>query len=832
MPARIVAVALALLSLSTPLLAQSLSIDDVSQAEGNAGQTSFTFTVTLTPAAGSTVTVDWQTFDSTASFLSDYVAGAGTLTFDPGVTSLPIVVAVNGDTTPEPDETFSVRLTNASGASIADPAGVGTILDDEVQASIGPDTSHPEGDTGLTNFDFAVTLSAPYSLTVSVDWMTSDNTAHAPADYNGASGTVTFAPGETSKPVTVQAIGDTLFETDEDFFVLLTSAVNATIADASTTATILNDDVNYTLSMGADITHLEGNLGFTNFDFTVTLSPASTQTVTVNWATSDGTATAPSDYLAGSGTLTFMPGETSQPITVQAIGDTVLESTQDFTVTLSGAVGATITDGVAIGYIANDDVGIWITPDTSHSEGSIGFTNFDFSITLTATYPLPISVNWATMNGTALAADNDYVPGSGTVTFSPGEVSKPITVQAVGDLKNEINETFSVLLSGAVNATIVDGTVVGTIVNDDTTSSIGLSYYSLMEGNGGLTSFSFQADLSGPSMDVVSVSYATSDGSATAGSDYTGISGVLSFDRGETSKVLNVDVRGDNVHEGDETFFVFLSDPVNCTIENDYATGTIQDDDPLELSIDDVDQMEGDAATSDFTFMLVLSNPSDLAASVDYRLTPISASEGADYMPGSGTIVFPPGTTSLPLQVAVVGETDHEIDETFTVDLHSPSVLSIVDAQGLGTILDDDPECTPGPVPVQDLSVSVVGGGTDLQFDWRDTAGSVAYDLYESGSPFEPFLGPAGSSTSGAAGLRIPLPAGDRFYLLTSTNPDCGEGPLHLCAHDVCDAGVRLDSGCDICAATVCAADPSCCTSQWSASCVAQVATLCGMTCN
>jgi len=820
------------MSLSTSLFAQSLSIDDVSLNEGNGGQTIFTFTVSLSPVSGSPVTVDWHTEDGSAVSGFDYVSGSGTLNFGPGVGSQPIQILVNGDTVLEPDENFVVQLTNASGAALGDHAGFGTLLNDDVEVTIGPDISHPEGDSGLTNYDFMVSLSAPYPLTVSVNWSTSDGTAQSGSDYVAASGTVTFAPGETSHPVTVQAIGDTVLEPDEDFMVQISNAVNGTITDRIAIGTILNDEVAYTLSMSADISQLEGNLGFTNYDFSVTLSPPSAQTVTVDWTTSDGTATSGSDYVAGSGILMFTSGQISQPITVQAIGDTVLESSESFNVTLSGAFNATISDASAVGWLLNDDVGIYIQPDTFHDEGNLGFTNYDFTVNLTGAYTLPIGVNWTTADGSALAADNDYVPASGSLTFNPGETSKPITVQAVGDAKVEINETFFVNLSGGVNASIIDSSVVGTIVNDDTTSTVSITFYSSTEGNSGLTTFSFPVNLSAPSSDVVSVSFATTDGTALAGSDYTAASGVLTFDPGEVEKLISVDVRGDDVHEGDEFFTVELSDPMNATISVPTATGTILNDDALALSIDDVSQMEGNSATSGFSFTLSLSNPSELAASVAYRLTPISASEGVDYLPGTGTVSFPPGTTSLPLLVDVVGDSEHEIDETFTVDLYSPSVLSILDAQGLGTILDDDTACTPGPEAVRNLMVTVTGGGSELQVSWTDTPDSVAYDLYESGVPLEPFTGPVGSSTSGVMGVRLPLPSDDRFYLLTSTSPACGEGPRRLCAHDICEEGGRLDSGCDPCAAAVCEAESSCCVTQWSASCVAEAVALCRVTCN
>src|SRR5205823_1483195 len=138
-------------------------------------------------------------------------------------------------------------------------------------------------------------------------------------DYQAASGTVTFSPGETAKTATVNVVGDTKFEQNETFFVNLSGATNASIADNQGVGTIVNDDPLPAVTI-SDVAASEGNSGTTPFVFTVTLSNASSQTVTVSYATADGTATtADSDYVAASGTVTFAPGTTSQAVTVSVV---------------------------------------------------------------------------------------------------------------------------------------------------------------------------------------------------------------------------------------------------------------------------------------------------------------------------------------------------------------------------------------------------------------------------------------------------------------------------------------------------------------------------------
>ncbi len=220
------------------------------------------------------------------------------------------------------------------------------------------DTSVTEGNTGTANAVFTVTLSKASTKAVTVNYATANGTATATQDYLSASGTVTFAPGVVSQVVTVGVLGDTTYEPDETFALALSNPSGATIARATATGTIKNDDAAPvtppTVSI-ADATQPEGNSGTSTMAFTVTLSKPSTTPVTLNYATSNGTATAGQDYVATSGTITFAPGVVSQVITVGVLGDTAVEPSETVTVTLSNASGATISRASATGTITDDD---------------------------------------------------------------------------------------------------------------------------------------------------------------------------------------------------------------------------------------------------------------------------------------------------------------------------------------------------------------------------------------------------------------------------------------------------------------------------------------------
>jgi CSLREA domain-containing protein len=225
------------------------TINNATAFEGNSGTTNFTFTVTLSSPAAGGETVTFATANGTATSPTDYTAiPAGVVTFLPGATSGTIIVAVNGDTAPEPDETFTVTLTGGTGVTIGTPStGTGTIQNDDIAvlpaASISS-VSANEGNAGITPFTFTVTLSQPATGTETVNYITSNGTATAPTDYTPVvAGVVNFAAGATTATITINVVGDTTFETDETFTVTLTGGTGISIgAPAIGTGTILNDD--------------------------------------------------------------------------------------------------------------------------------------------------------------------------------------------------------------------------------------------------------------------------------------------------------------------------------------------------------------------------------------------------------------------------------------------------------------------------------------------------------------------------------------------------------------------------------------------------------------
>ena len=305
-------------------------------------------------------------------------------------------------------------------------------------------------------------------------------------------------------------------------------------------------------------------------EFTVRLSRTSGASVSVSYATMDGTAAAGSDYTAASGTLRFEPGETSQTITVTTLDDGEPEADETFTLTLSAPSGATIADGTGVGTITNNE-----PPTLSIGDAApvIEGEPAEFTVRLSKTSRASVAVSYATVDGTA-AAGSDYTAASGMLRFESGETSQTITVTTLDDDESEVDETFTLALSGASGATIAGGTGVGTITdNEPPTLSID-DAAPVTEGEPA----EFTVRLSKTSGDVVSVSYATVDGTAAAGSDYTAASGVLRFEPGETTRAVVVTTVVDVLLESAEEFTVELNSPSGATIADASGAGAISDD--------------------------------------------------------------------------------------------------------------------------------------------------------------------------------------------------------------------------------------------------------------
>jgi Calx-beta domain len=436
-------------------------------------------------------------------------------------------------------------------------------------------------------------LGDPNTL-INVSYATRDGSATAGQDYAQQSGTIVFGSGETQKQIVIGINNDALFENPENFFVDLSNPGNASIAANGGTATVtIADDDSGTSTIQFDSSTYSVNENGTSATLKVIRSGGVGLTVTVNYASADGTATGGSDYTAVSGTLTFNPGVTQQTISIPITNDSVVEGNETFTVTLSNpSAGAALgTPSSATVTIVDDDGGgntVQFNPTSYATSETPGGSTVTLTITATrfGNPTTTISVHYDTRNGSATVGTGDYVAAAGTVTFGPGETQKTISITVLDDTTIEGAENFFVDLTGASNASISPSgqTATVTIADDDSgTSTIqfGSATFGANEGDG---TANLTVVRSGGLGFTVSARYDTADQTAHGGSDYAQTSGTVTFAPGQFSKTISIPIFEDTLVEPTETFTVALSNPsVNAALGSPSTTTvSIFDDDPAD----------------------------------------------------------------------------------------------------------------------------------------------------------------------------------------------------------------------------------------------------------
>ncbi|WP_288342537.1 Calx-beta domain-containing protein [uncultured Roseivirga sp.] len=673
---------------------------------------------------------------------------------------------------------------NAFGGIISTSAWSFTTTD-QTEISIN-DPSVAEGESGSTNLTFTVSLSQPAPAGgATVNYATSDGTANSASDYTAASGTVSFAVGESSRTVTVSVAGDAIVEDDETVTVTLTNptGTNIVIGDATGVGTITNDDQATVTIADVAVDEEDGTA-----TVSLVLDKAVDGGLTVDLSTADGTATtADSDYTAlvsSPVTFTGTAGE-SKNVNITIGSDAKLEANETFTVSMSNLTPATvasgdidITDGATV-TINNDDSAIVTIADASGNED-------DGAITLTATLNNPVqggfTVDVVTADGTAAIVDSDYSPLVGqTLTFvgTAGE-TETFTVTPSADTEVEANETINVSmvsLSATTLAVGVNDEATVTITNDDV-ATLAIDDVTKNENadGGATTTYTFTATLTGSIDQAITVDFATSDGTAGV-SDYTAATGTLNFAGTDAeTQTFNVTVANDDIVELNETFTVTLSNVQaggkNVTISDATGLGTITNDDAASISIDDVSKAENadGGATTDFVFTVTLDKAVDTGISLSYATNDATATTAdGDYTSASGQLNFA-GTANETEEITVTVANDGlaEFDEGFGITLSSLQAsgrnVTISDNVGLGTIENDD---TAG------FTITETDGTTEI----TEAGGADSFDVVLDAEPLSDVVisitsGDTGEGTVSASTLTFTTANWNTAQTVTVTGVD------------------------------------------------------------
>ena len=785
----------------------TVSITDTTVAEGNSGTGTAAFTVTLSRASATAVTVGYSTANGTATAGQDYTAASGTLTFAPGVISQKLNVAVAGDTVVEPDETFTVSLANPSGAALGTATATASVTNDDTTVVATPPTvsisnaTVAEGNSGSSTLAFTVSLSKASTSTVTVGYSTANGTATAGQDYTAASGTLSFAPGVTSQQVGVVVAGDTAVEPDETLTVSLSNASGATIATASATGTIVSDDTATTPPAsgdrwGASFYAPYVDMGGWPVPDLLALSKSSGATLFTGaflQATPDG-------KLGWAGLSALEPGSAGEQ--ARAIDQSIkaLQSAGgDVMISLGGAAGTSLAQyyqakGLSAQALADAYAGAVDTYGINHLDfdiegaavaepASIALHSAALKLlqqsrpALKIWYTLPVLPTGLTADGvnvvdSALRAGVNLA-GVNVMAMDFGESAAPTSgpgAQTMGTYAIRSAEgTFAQLSSlyGGYGKTFGYSQlgVTPMIGVNDVTSEVftvtdaqALEDYARAKGLGMLGFWSVTRDVPGTlgqatpvasglsspagsfgaifkdygTLNVVDSGSASGTGTPVQGGTTTviawkwGTDTVLAFDTAkdkldfgwfqpgnfeisETSGSTRITIIGNsqtytlsgvklasmstgNIAALDSSTIAKWQNAITAAGQ---TTAVIS---PPTVSVANATVAEGNSGTSTLSFTVTLSKASTTAVTVNYATANGTATAGQDYTTTSGTLTFAPGVLSQQVKVAVTGDTTAESNETLSVTLSNPTGATLATATATGTITNDDASSVPLPV--------------------------------------------------------------------------------------------------------------------------------------
>lgn len=687
------------------------------------------FVVTLGRVAGTSslapVSVDVATRDGSAAAGSDYTALQTTLRFAPGETAKTVTVPLLNDADTETVETFSLQLSNAQGGVIARSAAQASIAANDAAPAVRPQLSVQPAtwSEGTPWLDIPVTLSAPSAQRVTVRWQTADDSAGVavtgrPGDFTAQPGLLSFEPGQTVQVVRLRMSPSDLRvdgapdEVAERFAVLLSEPTNASLAhEGLAWITMIDNDEASPMPL-VHVRDLVVDEGAGQAVFSVTLGrlhgQASAQPVTVQVATADGSASAGSDYIAVRTSLTFQPGESVQTVAVPLLNDAGAERDETFSLQITGATGATIGTAAARATIGANDAAPAGLPLLTVQSMTVSEADRWADVVVSLSAPSATRVTVAYSTGHVGTIADDFGFQSGSLVFEPGETTRVVTLSIGGTVADtsgqEPGERLRLSLSSPVGATLAAGGVgwIDIVDNDTLVDSPAVTVRDVLVDERAETAqfvVMLGRDQGSSTHAPLTLNYSTRDGSGRAGEDYVATRGSLTFLPGESAKTVSVPLLDDRAPEGLESFdLVVTGTALDGSPVAQRAGATIAPNDGPAQATPGVSALptvvvEDEGWTE---LWVVLSAASAQRVSVPWSLQAGTA-DVRDYGRGSGTLVFEPGVTALPVRVTIHNDTSVEPVETSSLVLGTPQGARLDSGRATIAIVD----AVVGGVPVQ-----------------------------------------------------------------------------------------------------------------------------------
>ena len=531
--------------------------------------------VTLTPSPGS---------GSAAAEVDDYSAGSVSVTFSTGDGPQTLRLPTTEDEMYEGNEEVALSFSISGPAIEGSVPSILTIEDDDtVMIGFDPVMYTVDEKAGMVTLTVKL-LSGDLGRDVTLSYETINDSAVAGEDYTRTMGTVTLSTMTLIVTFTVPIIDDDLSENAELFTVLLNSApVGVVLMNAEASVAITDDEDAPVAEIGFESVTYEVSEGISRTVLTISvISGVLAETVTLTYATVDGSALSGVDYGISTGTVELSPRIRTATIEVSVLDDSVVESAEIFFVNLGRASvpnNVALTPFRASVTIEDNDIAIGfesLTYRVGEDSGTVELTVSVISGVLMET----ITLNYKTMDGSAIAGE-DYTSTMSTVTLSPMTPSVTFTVPITDDDTDEPDQMFTVVLSGApADITLDPATATVTIIdNDAVVIGFDKATYSVNEGD--VTVVFTVSVINGVLMETITLNYETMDGSAIAGEDdYVLTTGTVTLTPMTPSVTFTVDIMEDTSQEPAEEFTVVLSDaPAAITLDPAIATVTIPEND-------------------------------------------------------------------------------------------------------------------------------------------------------------------------------------------------------------------------------------------------------------
>ncbi len=767
----------------------TISVDSSYAVEGDGSARNYLeWTISLSEPAVDPISIDYRYLSGSALVGTNYYVDGdayasrttGSVTFAEGEQIKTLSLRVIPDSESEQDEAVLLELFNPTGEGTFESLGpllrsINWIRDDDGSGNkLSVYVASPrfvEGDSGKQTAEFEISLSQPAPSGFSFDYSTVDGSAIAGEDYEAKSGTINFAPNQTTAIVSVDILGDTKIESDESFS--LSIDVPDGVSEATVEPVVILDDdaaadVNMPSISATGSYSIEGDgSSYNDLVWTLTLSEAPADPVTVSYRFVSGTAIFGNSYYGDPDayvsrterTVTFAEGEQSKTVDLRIVADDDVEADEAIVMEVYNPTGgASLAGGVpvmrTVSWIRSDD------GSTDHqamfvsspvvTEGDNGNREAVFEISLSRPATEAFSVDFKTVNGSGRAG-KDYEARSGEISFSEGQTSATVAIAIIGDTDIEPNETFTLVVDAP--DTVAEKTVgEATILDDDTaasTSGPSVSVQGTRSIEGDISDSDFLAwtiTLSEAASDTVTVDYRYVSGtgdlvySSNGGGDAYSSSTVSSvtFKPGEQSKTVFLRIDAEQNAEPDESILLEVYNPTGGAVLPDdmpvlRSSAWIQSDDgsadKLALYVASPVVMEGDSGRRTAVFEVSLSRPAPEDFVVEYETVDGSAKAGEDFNEKSGKIKFSEGQSSASVSVTIYGDRHVEADEGFTLAFDTPDIVAET-GFGEAIILDDDAgsETNLPVVSVQGSSTMEGDSGNYNYLRWTVTLSEPAID--------------------------------------------------------------------------------------------------------